>query len=431
MVNLPDLPAEIILQILSYFGPPTIDPFWQRGITPQTLIPFSLSLDKKSRATQIENAKRLGLNLLNVCNSNAGLASYIQELAIQLPYIPLDELESQLKQIWPHLTSLQTLTLTLTPACGCPSWLVTQLKSIPSLQTLCLRVMGDCIGPHFRELPNIRNLYIEIYPPDIEDRETDPLGPGPPMEPGAREEVSREVYHNWSTLFNDLMALIESCKNVIRMGWYIHWTMAHAFYRHTSYQGGGAPNASGPLIKRISVFSPFLTSLSLSLESQLGTEPFIRALGGLPITDLALVSYDHLLLIGTEFEKFCKAFGKLRRLKLKLRAPSITVGGSSSSQFPIDMEPIVRGLSSLPYIRSYRGPILIKRPPTTPSRGSSIRIEAETALIELANQLTIKGISPDTLFQWSVWVDGQYGPKEFDMVPKDGPKRLDHMDNGV
>ncbi|KAG8680700.1 hypothetical protein FRC11_002109, partial [Ceratobasidium sp. 423] len=397
MVNLPDLPVEIILQILSYFGPPIVDLFWQRGITPQTLIPFSLSLDNKSRSAQIENAKCLGLMVWRAISSTFGtnirymrLTVSSRELAIQLPYIPLEELESQFKIIWPHLTSLQTLTLTLTPAYGCPSWLATQLKSIPSLQTLRLRVMGDSIGSYLRELPNVRNLYIEIYPPDVEDRETDPLGPGPPMGMGARQEVSREAYHSWSTLFNDLTALIESCENVARMGWHVHWTMAHAFYRHTSSQGG-LPD-SGPLIKCISVFPPLLTSLSLSLESQLGTEPFVRALGGLPITDLALVSYDHLLLLGTEFENFCKAFGKLRRLKLKLRAPSITIGGSSLSRFPVDMEPIVRGLSSLPHLRSYRGPILIKRPSSIPSVASTklIRIEAKTALIELADQLTVK-----------------------------------------
>ncbi|KAJ1299780.1 hypothetical protein OPQ81_011996 [Rhizoctonia solani] len=323
-------------------------------------------------------------NLLNVCKHEARLAGYIQELTIQLPYIPLEELESQFKNIWPHLTSLYTLTLTLTPAYCCPSWLVTQLKAIPNLHTLRLRIMGDSIGPYLRELPNIRNLYIEIYPPDMEDRETDPLGPGPSSELGVREEISREVYHSWSTLFNDLMALIESCPNVSQMGWYIHWTMAHAFYRHTTSKGD-TPNNTGIFIKRISVLPPFLTTLSLSVESQLGTEPFVRALGGLPITDLALTSYDHLLLFGDEFEKFCKAFGKLKRLRLKLRTPSITVGGDSLSRFPIDM-----------------GPILIA-----------------------------KGVSPNTLVQWSIWVDGKYGPKEFETVPQDGPRRLDQMEDDL
>ncbi|KAH7329772.1 hypothetical protein B0J17DRAFT_206836 [Rhizoctonia solani] len=292
--------------------------------------------------------------------------------------------------------------------------------------------MGDAIGPYLRELPNIRNLYIEIYPPDMEDRDAHPLGPGPPMEPGVREEVSREVYHSWATLFNDLMIFIESCENVVRMGWHVHWSLAHAFYRHTSSRSG-SPNNPGPLIKRISTLPPSLTSLSLSLESQPGTEPFIRALGGLPITDLALVSYDHVLLLGTEFEKFCEAFTQLRRLRLKLRAPSITVGGDSPNRFPIDMEPIVRGLSSLPHLQSYRGPIVIKRPPSTPRIASSklIRIEAKTTLAELASQLITKGVSPDTLVQWCVWVDGKYGPKEFEMVPQDGPKRLDRMNEDL
>ncbi|KEP50810.1 F-box-like domain protein [Rhizoctonia solani 123E] len=455
MVNLPDLPAEIILQILSHFGPSTIDLFWHRGITHQTLIPFSFSLDNKSRAEQIENAKRLALvckqlrpvcasivwmrlecnpimglkNLFNICKSKHRLAGYVQELVLQLPYLPLDELEAQLKDIWPHLTTLHTLTLTLTSAHGCPSWLVAHLKSIPNLHTLRLRVMGDSIGPHLRQLSNIRNLYIEIYPPDIEDRDADPLGPGPPLEPAAREGVSRDIYHSWFTLFNDLMDLIDSCKDIVRMGWHVHWTMAHAFYRHVSSKSE-IPNNPSLSIRRISVLPPFLTSLSVSLESQLGTESFVRALSGLPITDLALVSYDHMLLLGAEFEKFCKAFGHLRRLRLKLRAPSITVGGGSPKQFPIDMEYIARGLSSLSHLRSYRGPIVIKRPePMSPPVASSILIrkEAKSTLIDLANRLEVKGVSSDTLFQWSVWVDGKYGPKEFEMVPNDGPRRLDQM----
>ncbi|CAE6439498.1 unnamed protein product [Rhizoctonia solani] len=366
-------------------------------------------------------------NLLDVCKSEHGLAGYVQELTLQLPYLPLDELESQFKNIWPRLTSLHTLTLTLTSANGCPHWLVAHLKSMHNLHTLRLRVMGDSIGPHLRQLSNVRNLYIEIYPPDLEDRDADPLGSGPPIEPG--EGVNREIYHSWSTLFNDLMDLIESCESVVRMGWHVHWTMVHAFYRHANSKGG-VPNAPGPLIKRISALPPSLTSLSISLESQLGTEPFVRALSGLPVTDLALVLCDHLLLLGTEFEWFCKAFGNLKRLRLKLRAPSITVGGGSPKPFPIDMECIARGLSSLPYLRSYRGPIVIKRPePSRPSVASStlIRKEAKSTLSELAIQLEAQGVSPDALFQWCVWVDGKYGPKEFEMIPHGGPKRLDQM----
>ncbi|CAE6384437.1 unnamed protein product [Rhizoctonia solani] len=458
MVNLPDLPTEIILQILSYLGPPMADPFWWRGITPQTLLPFSLTLDNKSRAEQVEHAKRLGLvckklwpvctsivwmrrecnpilglkNLLNVCRYNGGPIGYIQELTIQLPYIPLDELEYQLEIIWPNLTSLHTLTLTLTTTYGCPSWLATQLQSIPGLHTLCLRVMGDSIGPHLRDLLNIRNLYIEVYPPDMEDHETDPLGPGPASGPTIRDNVSREVYHSWSSLFNDLAAFIGSCGNVARLSWHVHWTMVHAFYRHTICEGS-APNKFGQSIKCISVFPRFITSLSISLESQLGTEPFVRALGGLPITDLALVLYDHALLLGTEFENLCVAFRELRRLKLKLRTPSITVGGGTPGQFSVDIGPIVRGLSSLPYLKSYRGPLVVKRPPPVPSVASSklIRLEAKATIAKLARQLAVKGVSPNALFQWCIWVDGKYGPKEFETVPQEGPKRLDQFDEGV
>ncbi|CEL61553.1 hypothetical protein RSOLAG1IB_10116 [Rhizoctonia solani AG-1 IB] len=129
-----------------------------------------------------------------------------------------------------------------------------------------------------------------------------------------------------------------------------------------------------------------MTSLSISLESQLGTESFTRALSGMPITDLALVLYDHALLSATEFEKLCMAFRGLRRLKLKLRAPSITVGGGLPGQFSADIEPISRGLSSLPYLNSYRGPLMIKRPPPIPSVASSklIRLETKATLSQLA-----------------------------------------------
>ncbi|CCO35866.1 O-methylsterigmatocystin oxidoreductase Short=OMST oxidoreductase [Rhizoctonia solani AG-1 IB] len=209
----------------------------------------------------------------------------------------------------------------------------------------------------------------------------DPLGPGPALGPTTQDSVNRELYHNWSTLFNDLAELIDSCKNVTRLSWHVHWTMVHAFYRHTSFEG-----TPSPAIKRISTFPPFMTSLSISLESQLGTESFTRALSGMPITDLALVLYDHALLSATEFEKLCMAFRGLRRLKLKLRAPSITVGGGLPGQFSADIEPISRGLSSLPYLNSYRGPLMIKRPPPIPSVASSklIRLETKATLSQLA-----------------------------------------------
>ncbi|CUA77866.1 hypothetical protein RSOLAG22IIIB_06839 [Rhizoctonia solani] len=229
------------------------------------------------------------------------------------------------------------------------------------------------------------------------------------------------------------MGFIESCENVVRMGWHIHWTMVHAFYQHANAKSV-APNSSSLHVRQISVLPPFLTSLSISLESQLGTEPCVRALSGLPITDLALVSYDHLLLLGPEFEKFCKAFGNLKRLRLKLRAPSITVNGSSPEQSLIDTESIARGLSSLPHLRSYRGPIVIKRPePTDPRVASSALIQktVKATLVELAGRLEAKGVSPDVLFQWCMWVDGKYGPKEFEMVPQDGPRRLDRMNENI
>lgn len=66
--------------------------------------------------------------------------------------------------------------------------------------------------------------------------------------------------------------------------------------------------------------------MSLTLESQMGTGPFLRAASGLPITDLALTLYDLNLLAGTAFKDFCSTFGKLRNLRLKLRNPAIGVG---------------------------------------------------------------------------------------------------------
>lgn len=101
--TLPDLPSEIILQILSYFLLPAIDHFWASRITSQTLLPSSLSANDNHRSAQIEVAKQLTLvcrklrlvcvnvvwakfecknaikliNLHNVC-AEGGVGSYIQ-----------------------------------------------------------------------------------------------------------------------------------------------------------------------------------------------------------------------------------------------------------------------------------------------------------------------------------------------------------------
>lgn len=245
-----------------------------------------------------------------------------------------DLLSSQLSAVWPRLSSLRSLTLTFSPDHPCQQWLVDQLRDVPTLRSLSLRIFGSGLGPHLRSLPQLNHLFVEIHPPD--GREQMSL-------PEFEDPTPREAYHNWTGLFNDVVETVDSCVkegNVKNLGLFVHWTMVHSFYRHAESSPSlssllALPHNSdrdsgirpGPSIKQLTPSNlAGLSRLSLTLESQMGTRPFLRAVRGLPITDLALTSYDLSLLSGTVFKDFCATFGKLKRLRLKLRDPSIGVG---------------------------------------------------------------------------------------------------------
>jgi hypothetical protein len=165
-------------------------------------------------------------------------------------------------------------------------------------------------------------LFLEIHPPDIDGR----VPVSTPHSEGT--EVPRQFYHDWTELFNDVAELVEASAksgNLKRMTWFVDWTMAHSFYKHMRQH---ASSASLPTtIKRIDCSSlNRLSRLSLTLASQMGTRPFLDAVRGMRLTDLALIAYDLNLLNGTVFREFCASFPGLRNLRLKLRTPSITVG---------------------------------------------------------------------------------------------------------
>ncbi|KAG8773534.1 hypothetical protein FRC12_002485 [Ceratobasidium sp. 428] len=333
--------------------------------------------------------------------------------------LPTDLLPNRFEAIWPRLTSLRSLTLVFTSASSCPAWLAGQLQSISTLQTLRLCIFGNSLGPHLRAPSQLQNLHIEIHPPDLDGRISHWAAPNEPV------EVSREAYHDWTDLFNDVSDLInENCSgyDLKRITWFIHWTMVHSFYKHMK-QRSSEPS----MTKYINAsFLNSLSHLSLTLESQMGTRPFLDAVGGLPLTDLAFTAYDLSLLNGTVFRVFCSTFPELRRLRVSLRAPSITVEdgiGSMAEGFANEDE-FIKGLISLRHLRAYKGPILFQRQNSVEAH-HPLRSQLTVSLARLLRLLRETGmISPRTLFQWHVWSDGVYGPKQYMILPEGGPKEL-------
>ncbi|KAG8686331.1 hypothetical protein FRC08_012564 [Ceratobasidium sp. 394] len=238
-------------------------------------------------------------------------------------------------------------------------------------------------------------------------------------------EVARAVYHDWTDLFNDVLELIEANstgRHPKKMTWFIFWTMVHSFYRHMNRH---APIS--PKIKHIDLASlENLSRLSLTLESQMGTRPFLDAVGGLPLTDLAFTAYDHSLLNGTVFRVFCGTFPKLRRLRIKLRMPSITVEGGSGNmaEGSINEDEFIKGITSLRHLEAYKGPILFQRQNSVEAH-HPLRAQVKASLVRLLRALRATGaVNPEALFQWHVWSDGRFGPKEYMVLPDAGPEAL-------
>ena len=250
-------------------------------------------------------------------------------LAVLSAPFPLRSLSSQFALVWLKLRSLRSLSLTLSHKRPCHQWLADQLRYIPTLRSLRLRIYGSGLGPHLRALPQLEVLAIEIHPPNAHD---------PTLKMG---------HHDWIGLFNDVVDMIDACVkygSVKDLRLFVNTTMVTSFYRHIEKSpllfslSASAPisNTDSNIVtvpsinKLVSSNLSDLSRLSLTLRSHTGTEAFLRAVGGLPITDLALHLNDLSLFSGTAFRKFCSMFGRLRRLRLKLENPSILAGGRAT-----------------------------------------------------------------------------------------------------
>ncbi|KAG8737637.1 hypothetical protein FRC10_007979 [Ceratobasidium sp. 414] len=198
--------------------------------------------------------------------------------------------------------------------------------------------------------------------------------------------------------------------------------MVHSFYRHMKQR---APIPSE--IKHINISSlNNLSRLSLSLESQMGTQQFLDAVGGTPLTDLAFTAYDFKLLNGTVFRVFSGAFPNLKRLRIELRMPSITVGGGTGSMAEglVNEDEFIKGITSLRYLEAYKGPILFQRQNSVEAH-HSLRVQVKASLAKLLKALRATGaVNPEALFQWHIWSDGVFGPKEYMTLPDTGPEAL-------
>ncbi|KAG9126069.1 hypothetical protein FRC07_005047 [Ceratobasidium sp. 392] len=198
--------------------------------------------------------------------------------------------------------------------------------------------------------------------------------------------------------------------------------MVHSFYKHMK-QRTLIPSK----IKYINPCSlQSLSRLSLTLESQMGTRPFLDAVGELPLTDLAFAAYDLSLLNGIVFRVFCSAFPELRRLRIKLRLPSITVGDGTGSMAEglVNEGEFIKGLTSLRHLEAYKGPILFQRQKSVEAH-HPLRSQVRESLARLFQGIRAAStLSPKTLFQWHVWLDGVYGPKEYTTLPDGGPEEL-------
>ncbi|KAF8608057.1 hypothetical protein BDV93DRAFT_519128 [Ceratobasidium sp. AG-I] len=450
--TLPDLPSELLLQILSYCITPTPlsrQPFWLLDITPHVLLsPYNNTTEpNEQRLEQVQMAKSLSLvcrrtwsvfvpfvwscfccsnpvaftDLMNACASERDLGSYIQHLDLRLQFLerllPTDTLCFQLAAVWPKLTSLRSLTLALTPNYPCPYWLAEELRDIPTLQSLHLIIRGSRLGTQLRALPLLEALFVEVQPPVIKPN-------------------SNTAYPDLTGLFNNAVEMFDACVeagNVKHLGLFVHGKLTSSFYQHFG-KSTRPPNLSAPIqipdpghnvapILSIKQLIPSnlssLSRLSLTLESHRGTEAFLRAAGGLPITDLALRSYDWSLLSGTVFRDFCATFSKLRRLRLKLWRAINGVGEPVANGF-IDQDAFVQGLTSLKCLEAFKGPVLLRGR----TIGGLLDGAAQKSLHEVVSALKGSGtLSPDLMLHWHLLFDEGNGPRQAHWVP-DEPVRL-------
>ncbi|KAF8608059.1 hypothetical protein BDV93DRAFT_519131 [Ceratobasidium sp. AG-I] len=463
--NLPDLPSEILLLIFSCCVTPIPiiqKPFWLQEITPRVLFSPNTILAEPSEQ-QVRMAKCLSLvcrrtwsvfvpfvwswffcanpmslmDLVDACESERELGRWVQHLDLKLPFLdvpfPSNMVSSQLAAIWPNLTSLHSLTLTLSPNYPCPQWLAEQLRGISALRFLHLHIRGSTLGPHLRALPQLEALFIEVHPPNSYAQA---------LVLQAQEGTSNKVHHDWTELFNDIIEMVDACVkvgNVKQLGLFVNWAMVRSFYQHVE----SSPSLSS-LLASIQIFNPksrvalgplvkqlipsnlsSLSRLSLTLESRIGTRAFLRAMSGLPITDLALTSYDWSLLSGPIFRDFCATFEKLSRLRLNLTSVLTGVGEPVANGF-VDQDAFVQGLVSLKNLEAYKGPVMLRRR----NVAGSLRSDAQESLDEVMLALKSSGtLGPDLLLQWHLCLDGVLGPQQFCVVP-DEPVRLGDWETG-
>ncbi|KAF8598250.1 hypothetical protein BDV93DRAFT_609947 [Ceratobasidium sp. AG-I] len=460
--TLSDLPSEILLLIFSFCITPTPlgqQPFWLRDIPSHVLVsPYNNTVGpSEQRGEQVRIAKILSLvcrrtwtvfmpviwswfhcsnlgNMIaldNACASDRELGSCVQYLELKLRNLGVsglpDMLSFGIEPIWPKLTSLHSLTLTLSPNIPCPQRLAEQLQNTPTLRSLHLRVYGFNFGPHLRALPQLEALFIDVCPPNT-------YGQTPLLPPVFT--TSYPADYTWTGVFNDVVEMVDACikaGNLKRLGLFVHREMTDAFYQHIAKSPSLSnllasvhildPHpgvALGPSIKQLIPpnFSN-LSRLSMTLESRTGTETFLRAVGGLPITDLALTSYDWTLLSGASFRAFCATFAKLRRFRLKLWKVSDVVGEPVANGF-IDQDAFVQGLASLRYLESFKGPVLLRGR----SVGGSLCDAAQRSLDEVVSALKNSGtLSLDVLLHWDLLFDEGNGPRRSHWAP-DEPARL-------
>ncbi|KAF8608055.1 hypothetical protein BDV93DRAFT_602954 [Ceratobasidium sp. AG-I] len=469
MSNLLDLPSEILLHVFSCLmtpAPLSRQPFWLLDITPHALLSPSSNTreQREQRREQVLMAKSLSLvcrkawavftpsvwsrfdcstevnlvDLKNACASERELGSHIQHLDLELRAFEAefssDMLSSDFAAIWPKLTSLYSLTLTLSPGWPCPQWLATQLRDIPALRSLHLNIHGSDLGPHLRALPRLEGLFVEIYHSGkIRHMHS----------PETSDQISLKVHPDRAGPFDDVFEMVDACVKdgkLKQLGLFAHEEKVDSLCRYLE-----EPPSLASLLSSVQISDPIssvalgpsikqpipsslgsLSRLSLTLESRKGTEAFLRAMSGLPITDLALRPYDWSLLSGSNFRDFCAIFGKLRRLRLKLTRMLTGVGEPVANGY-VDQDAFVQGLTSLKDLEAFKGPVMLRRR----NEGGSLHDDAEESLGKLMSALKGSGtLSPDLLLQWHLCMDGEHGPQQFWVVP-DEPVRLGDWQTGI
>ncbi|KAF8608060.1 hypothetical protein BDV93DRAFT_519132, partial [Ceratobasidium sp. AG-I] len=454
MANFLDLPPEIFLHILTCFVTPvplSQQPFWLLAIIAESLLPpySNAIVQRKQRREQVSIAKSLSLvcrrtwsvfvpfvwsyfscldaatwfHLRNACESERELGSYVHHLNIELVSLdvslPSSVLSSQLLAVWAKLTSLHSLNLQLSPNYPYQPWLAEQLRGIPTLRSLHLFISGFSLGPHPWALPQLEVLSVEIYPVAV-------------IEPALGQED-----HDWTRLFNDVVEMVNACVkggNLKSLRLFVDRLMVDSFYWHIekppslssllssiSISNTESIAAPGPSIKQlVPSHLSGLSRLSLTLRSNMGTESFLRAASGLPITDLALHSLDLSLLSGKNFRDFCSTFAGLRRLRLKLRDSIKSRGVATVMEGLVDQDAFVQGMASLKKLEAFKGPVLFRRRHI----GELTDIDARKSLDEVVLGLRAsRTLSPDLLLQWHMCFDEGYGPVQLDVVPTE-PVRL-------